>query len=299
MGYRERVCKFGSHGGLIGILTEPEGHAATETMGSRPAIVVSNVGLNHRPGPDRLWVDFARRMAEQGFVTLRFDLSGLGDSASRHDNLSTIERQITDLREAVDYVLQKKQLSRVALLGLCSGVDTVHPIAADDSRVSHAVFLDGYHYDTPRHRFNIKVLKLFQPKFYARGLRRYLNRVPGSNPFSVEDEILTREYPPEEKMRRDIDAMLSRGMRAYFCFTGGFAHYYSYEDQFFDMLPAGDNLRGQVELAIFPQADHLFGSSELKEDLYRSLERFLLTPGKQWPPAGRPVPHRSQACHTG
>lgn len=278
MGYRERVCKFGSHGGLLGILTEPDAHAATEVTGQRPAIVVSNVGLNHRPGPNRLWVEFARRMAEQGFVTLRFDLSGFGDSASRHDKLTTMERQALDMREAVDYVLQKKQLSRVALIGLCSGVDPVHAVAADDPRVSHACFLDGYHYDTPRHRANTGILKWFQPKFYTRGLRRYVNRIPGEKLASAEDEVLTREYPPEEMMRQDLDVMLSRGMRAYFCFTGGFAHYYGYEDQFFDMLPAGDNLRGKVELAMFPQADHLFGSAALKEGLYLSMERFLMSP---------------------
>ena len=84
MGYRERVYKFGSHGGLVGILTEPVGDTQTLTD-KRPAIVVSNVGLNHRPGPNRIWVEFARRMAEKGFVTLRFDLSGLGDSESRRD----------------------------------------------------------------------------------------------------------------------------------------------------------------------------------------------------------------------
>ena len=280
MGYRERVCKFGSHGGLIGILTEPTGDAFDQTD-ARPAIVVSNVGLNHRSGPNRLWVEFARRMADKGFVTLRFDLSGLGDSASRLDMLSTTERHNADMREAVEFVLKKKQLSRVALIGLCSGVDPVHAVALEDPRVSHAFFLDGYHYDTPRHLFNIKFLKLIQPRFYARGLRRLLLRVPGEKATNAEDEILNREYPASKKMRQDIDVMLARGVQLYFCFTGGFAHYFSYADQFFDMLPEGDLLRGKVTLTLFPQADHLFGGIELKESLYQSLERLLLPPVDQ------------------
>ena len=280
MGYRERVCKFGSHGGLVGILTEPVGDAVG-LADAHPAIVVSNVGLNHRPGPNRLWVEFARRMAEKGFVTLRFDLSGLGDSASRRDKLSNTERQNTDLREAVEFVLQKKQLSRVALIGLCSGVDPAHAIALEDPRVSHAFFLDGYHYDTPRHLFNIKFLKLVQPRFYARGLRRWRLRVPGEKAVRAEENIFNREYPAREKMRQDIDVMLTRGVQLYFCFTGGFAHYFSYADQFFDMLPEGDLLRGKVTLTLFPQADHLFGGIELKESLYQSLERLLLPPVDQ------------------
>jgi len=106
MGYKERVCKFGSHGGLVGIMTAPDGDVGA-TMSVRPAIVVSNIGLNHRPGPNRLWATFARRMADHGFVTLRFDMSGLGDSSSRGDKLSAMDRHILDMREAVTYVLQK------------------------------------------------------------------------------------------------------------------------------------------------------------------------------------------------
>jgi hypothetical protein len=216
-------------------------------------------------------------MANKGFVTLRFDSSGLGDSASRSDALSTTERHTLDMLEALEFVLKKKQLSQVALIGLCSGVDAAHAVALQDPRVSHAFFLDGYHYDTPRHLFNIKFLKLIQPRFYARGLRRLLLRSPNEREVTTEEEILTREYPTREKMRQDIDSMLARSIRVYFCFTGGFSHYYSYSDQFFDMLPDGNRLRGQIELTVFPQADHLFGSVELKENLYQSLERFLLT----------------------
>lgn len=275
MGYRERVCKFGSHGGLIGILTEPSVDIL-ELAGNRPAIVVSNIGLKHRPGPNRMWVEFARRMAESGFITLRFDLSGLGDSASRFDNLSITEQHVADMREAVQFVLQKKQLSRVALVGLCSGVDPAHAVSLEDPRVSHAIFLDGYHYDTSRHLINIKFLKLIQPRYYARALRRWFLSIPVKSGANTDDEILTREYPSREKMREDIDAMLHRGVNLYFGFTGGFAYYYSYKDQFFDMLPGGANLRGKIKLMMFPSTDHLFCGVKLKENLYQSLEHFLL-----------------------
>lgn len=275
MGYKERVCKFGSHGGLVGIMTEPDSEV-TAPQGARPAIVVSNVGLNHRTGPNRLWTTFARRMADQGFITLRFDMSGLGDSSSRRDKLSTIDRHILDMREAVDYVLQKKQqLSRVALIGLCSGVDPMHAVATEDPRVSHALYLDGYHYDTMRHVLNIRVLKMFQPRFYARALRRFMYRVKGEVAVGAENEVLTREYPSKDKLRQDLASMLARDTRIYACFTGGFAHYYSYEGQFFDMLPTGKELHGKVEVTMFPQADHLFSGTDLKESLYCSLERFL------------------------
>lgn len=275
MEYRERVCKFGSHGGLIGVLTEPWGQALNNSA-IRSAIVVSNIGLNHRPGPNRLWVEFARRMASKGFVTLRFDLSGLGDSTARSDSLSSAERFNIDMREAVDFVLHKKQLSQVALIGLCSGVDPVHFVSVEDPRVSHAFFLDGYYYDTSRHVFNIKFLKYFQLNYYLRSFRRLALRIPVVGKKSAEDDILVREFPSKEKMRQDIDVMLGRGMHLYFGFTGGFSHYYSYKNQFFEMLPDGEKIREKITLTMFPSADHLFGGLELKEDLYQSLEHFLL-----------------------
>jgi len=108
MGYRERIHNFGTHGGLVGVLTEPVGDALA-LSGDRPAIVLSNVGLNHRTGPNRIWVELARRMAQKGFTTLRFDLSGLGDSPSRRDSLSDSERHLADMREAVEFVLQKNK----------------------------------------------------------------------------------------------------------------------------------------------------------------------------------------------
>jgi hypothetical protein len=274
MAYRERVYRFGSHKELVGVLTEPIGDS-TDTMESPPAIIVSNVGLNHRVGPNRMWVEFARRMAEKGFVTLRFDVSGLGDSPARRDTQADAERHKVDMREAIEFVLKKPQLLQVALIGLCSGVDPIYSVAVEDPRVSHVFFLDGYYYDTWRHRLNIKLFKFFQPRFYARGLRRYALNIPVIRR-SEEEDVFVRDFPSPQRMRQDIDIMLSRGTQLLFSFTGGFAHYYSYNDQFYDMLPDGQSLRGRVQLKMFPCADHLFGGVELKESLYASIESFLV-----------------------
>lgn len=274
MNYREHVHTFGSHGGLVGIITEPAGEALP-LAGGRPAIIVSNVGLNHRTGPNRLWVDLARRMAERGFVTLRFDMDGLGDSAIRPDNRSDMERHAIDMREAVDFVLKRAKLSRVALIGLCSGVDPVHTIAAEDPRVEAALFLDGYNYPTTRHIRKTKLLKVLDLRLYLRSIRRFLMRADARQETGFTDPIFVREYPAPKKMREDVDAMLARGARLYFAFTGGFSYIYSYRDQIFDMLPGGHDLRDRIHLEMFPLADHLFSGVELKEQLYESIGRFL------------------------
>ena len=50
-----------------------------------PTMVILSSGILHRPGASRLYVQIARALAEDGFTSLRFDFSGIGDSAVRRD----------------------------------------------------------------------------------------------------------------------------------------------------------------------------------------------------------------------
>ena len=84
----ERPLYFGERSNLLGVLTAP----AAPHPGS-PAVILLNAGLLHRVGPNRLHVDVARRLAEAGFTSLRFDMSGVGDSELPGDGgLLDIER---------------------------------------------------------------------------------------------------------------------------------------------------------------------------------------------------------------
>ena len=63
--------------GLFGIVTD---------SGARhrgPTIILVNEGNTHHIGQARIWVDLARVLGTAGFRTLRFDLSGNGDSGTR------------------------------------------------------------------------------------------------------------------------------------------------------------------------------------------------------------------------
>jgi hypothetical protein len=79
---KERAHTFGSHQGLVGITCEPDAGPGLDL----PGFIFFNIGLNHRVGPQRVQVELARALAVQGFASLRFDLSGLGDSAPRGDS---------------------------------------------------------------------------------------------------------------------------------------------------------------------------------------------------------------------
>src|SRR5207302_190015 len=80
----EQAVFLGQTNTLVGVVTDPG-----QPHGELPhtAFVFLNAGLVHHVGPNRLYVTAARRLAALGFVGLRFDFSGIGDSPVRADHL--------------------------------------------------------------------------------------------------------------------------------------------------------------------------------------------------------------------
>jgi alpha-beta hydrolase superfamily lysophospholipase len=103
--------------GLFGVMTEVPGRS------SGPTVVFVSVANEHHVGPNRLWVDLARRWATAGFRSFRLDLSGLGDSPTRHPQQATF---VPRAPEAFDDVsdttraLRPDDPSDVVLVGLCA-----------------------------------------------------------------------------------------------------------------------------------------------------------------------------------
>src|SRR5215472_19382863 len=78
----EEAVQFGSLRSLAGIVS-----STSEKNEDKPGVILLNPGIVHRVGPGRIYVKIARALAAKGFVVLRFDFSGIGDSAARHDSL--------------------------------------------------------------------------------------------------------------------------------------------------------------------------------------------------------------------
>jgi alpha-beta hydrolase superfamily lysophospholipase len=127
----ERLVRLGPCD-LFGIVTEP-----AESGGlTGPTAVFLDVAAEHHVGPARLWVELARQWAEAGVRSLRFDLSGLGDSPSKpgqDDQLMYAPSAIDDAIAAVR-ATSPDDPSDVVLIGLCSGAyvamdaaDQLHP----------------------------------------------------------------------------------------------------------------------------------------------------------------------------
>jgi alpha/beta superfamily hydrolase len=105
---------------LSGVLTTPS------RPGGRAAVVFLDSGAVRRIGPNRMWVEAARRSAARGVTTLRLDIEGVGDAdgevapyaqaAALHDPKLTKQVSV-----ALDFVIERTGMDGVILVGLCSG----------------------------------------------------------------------------------------------------------------------------------------------------------------------------------
>jgi alpha-beta hydrolase superfamily lysophospholipase len=161
---QEHATVFGATASLVGIITDPApgaGRAAT------CAAIVLNAGVIHRVGPSRLHVTLGRRLAARGWVSVRFDHSGIGDSPSRRDALPFEQSAILEAREVMNAVQQSRGVERFVLIGLCSGAVTALETAAVDSRVVGAVLINPQGFDASA-QWNTYVQARSDAKRYVR-----------------------------------------------------------------------------------------------------------------------------------
>jgi alpha-beta hydrolase superfamily lysophospholipase len=134
----ERLLQFGPAARLFGILTP----AARPSK--RPAVLIPNTGSNHHVGPNRLGVRLARMLAAEGFSSLRFDVSGIGDSRSDEagaENRMYSQQSTEDVRSAISEALRQTSAPGVALFGICSGAYAAFQVL-DDPRVAAQVLVN-------------------------------------------------------------------------------------------------------------------------------------------------------------
>jgi alpha-beta hydrolase superfamily lysophospholipase len=146
-GLRETPMFFGPGQSLFGILTEP-GHkrqAPDREARSRTAVLMLNVGGNHRVGPNRFYVRMARELAAQGWRAFRLDLAGLGDSrasVSQERRNYFSDEAVADVKAAIDR-LAAEGCRRFWVLGICSGAYVAFQSALNDTRVSGQMLLNS------------------------------------------------------------------------------------------------------------------------------------------------------------
>jgi hypothetical protein len=279
---RERALTFGP-AELVVILTEPDPGRALD---GAPAFVTLNSGILHRCGASRIYVQIARALADEGFLSFRFDFSGIGDSEVRPGSIPITERFIQEAREAMDYLQSAAGIDTFILGGLCSGADGAFWTSLEDERVTGVWQIDAFCYRTAEYRVRRYGPKLLKPSAWIHSVRA---RLPdGEMDERDEEQFVRPEYrrvfPPKEEVASGLSRLVDRGVELFFFFTGGIEEY-NYAEQHFDTFP---QLAGRAEVLHIPECTHtvtgLDHQERLMHDLVRWAGRFAPSSGSV--PAG-------------
>ena len=238
-GVDESVHAFGE--GLVGMVSQPATEARQAT-----AVILLNAGLVHRVGPFRGYVQLARMLADAGFVVLRFDQPGLGDS---HAPVATESVRDNAIRAAMALVTAETGVSRFVLGGICSAADDAFNVADIDRRIVGLLLLDGLAYPTPGYWVRHVVPRVLDPRRVWRQLRSVLGGRQSQGNF--------RDFPSRAEARRKLAELVVRDIRILFVYTGAVYRYFNHRGQLADCL--GRAARApQVSLEYWPECDHTF-----------------------------------------
>lgn len=228
-------------------------------------LMLFNAGFIDRSGPFRLHVRLARRLAEGGIATFRFDAPGLGDSIQRS------ERPLLEtIRNAMDIVQARHGYSRFVVGGLCSAADLGWQVALADARVAGLVSIDGLARMGGWHRF--ARLKRMLRKPPSAWLGKLLRRSRAKPVASMRAEDL-RDWPAPGTERKQLHTLLAREVSVFFLYTGG-AGYFLHRRQF--GATWGPASRAPtVEFEHWPHCDHTFLAESDRRQLITRIERWM------------------------
>jgi dienelactone hydrolase len=129
-------------GELFGVLAEP-----MERSHDGLCAVILNAGATRRIGPNRMWVEVARRWAARGVATLRLDVEGIGDADGDGSRLTELAELyvpalVDQTLAALDELERQGVAHRFLCVGLCSGAYWSFHAALRDERVAAALMLN-------------------------------------------------------------------------------------------------------------------------------------------------------------
>ena len=256
----ERAVKIGAQPALVSVISEPD-----RSVAARPAFIMLNAGLIHRVGPNRLHVRLARALAAAGFVAMRIDLSGRGDSDARRDDLSFSASGVVETRAAMQYLESSRGITRFVLFGICSGAATAGEVTYLDPRVAGAVIVEGPSFATRKFYLRYYAKRLLRRETWqntvrgTNGIGRRLWRLAGVQPAAVEASMAEAgavPSPQSPQLAAALQQMADRGVEQLAIFSGSTKEY-NYQGQLQEAFSSVD-FHHRLEEAYFPEADHTF-----------------------------------------
>lgn len=264
----EFAVKFGRGDNIVGVYHEPP-----QPTSGAPAALLLNAGLLHKVGPHRLNVDVARRLGSIGIPSLRFDMSGIGDSRMQDPDLTYVDRSQKDIEDAMALISERWGIQTFVVLGLCSGAFNALNIGVADTRVVGCVFLDGYSFPNLRFRLRHYAPRVLEAERWRRYLARKLGIGSAKGP-SEDMAVFRTENIERQRYHDELKVLIDRGTSLLFVFTGGGPQPFNYESQLADVFP---DLRLDVNSRILwmPESDHTYTVAGHRQRLMAEIEDWM------------------------
>jgi pimeloyl-ACP methyl ester carboxylesterase len=130
-----------SSGEFFGVLTQPRPYEPSTEW----CILFLNAGAVRHTGPNRMWVEAARRWGKRGVASLRLDLMGIGESDG-DETLGTEglyqEHMVEQIQIAMESLRLRLGVRRFIAVGLCAGAFWAFQAAVRSPEIGGAILLN-------------------------------------------------------------------------------------------------------------------------------------------------------------
>lgn len=263
MSHTEETLVLGDSMHLVATCTTPDLPAHQAGTPAPLVVLLTNSGVIPRTGPNRMNVHLARHFAQLGIPSVRFDLSGLGDSSRPVDPQPMMTQWITDCRAVMDHAEQRHGCSRFLMIGFCSGAEVAHLLGLQDNRLRAALLWDMYAYPTIGSTLRYRWLRVRQlglagvtRKVQDRLLKALGLAQPTVSAKSANPPAIPSHPPAKAELMQRLQTLVDRGVSLHFSFAGGNPHWFNHERQFQAMF-RGAAFLPHVSFRFLEEADHL------------------------------------------
>ena len=122
---------------LMGVLHVPD---KLRPKTKFPGIVMFHGFTGNKVEAHRFFIHVARSLCSSGFVVLRFDFRGSGDSDGEFEDM-TLPDEVSDAEKAITFLMRRRYVDRrkIGVIGLSMGGRVAAILASRDKRIKFAI----------------------------------------------------------------------------------------------------------------------------------------------------------------
>ncbi|WP_284639718.1 alpha/beta hydrolase family protein [Paenibacillus silviterrae] len=236
---------------------------ASPNNGRYPVIIIAHGFVGSRVGVDRLFVKAAREFSRAGYMVLRFDYGGCGESTGDYGS-GGLDQLIDQTRYVIDYVYDLDCIDpqRIILLGHSLGGAVSILTAARDKRVKTLIL-----WSAVAHPFT-DIVNITSREVYDEAIQHGSADYLGYQFTPDFFESLSKHQPLEQTRKCSGDVLLVHGtsdetIPVDYCFL--------YQKLFWMRS------QGTCDKEIIFQANHTYSTARAKEELFRTTKDWLLS----------------------